>query len=89
MVEKEVVIQNAKGLHARAASLFVKTNDSFRAKVTVCKGKTTVCGSSIMGLMMLGAGKGTVLRLQAEGDDEKEALEALCALVDDKFHEEA
>jgi phosphocarrier protein HPr len=88
MVEKEVVIQNVKGLHARAASLFVKTNDVFQAKVTVCKGRVSVGGGSIMGLMMLGAGKGTVLTLRAEGKEEKEALDALSSLIEDKFHEE-
>ncbi len=83
----EVLIKNRKGLHARASAKFVRCAELFVAEVQVTKDDTTVGGTSIMGLMMLGASIGTTLKLEAEGTDAVEALAALTALVDDLFGE--
>ena len=63
----EVLIKNRKGLHARASAKFVRCAEQFEAEVRVTKDGTTVGGTSIMGLMMLGASIGTTLQLEAEG----------------------
>ncbi len=82
-----VVICNRRGLHARAAAKFVATAERFGAAVEVVGFGQVVSAQSIMGLMMLGAGKGSALELRAEGWDAKEALDALVALVEAGFHE--
>jgi phosphocarrier protein len=84
----EVMILNAKGLHARASALFVKTAEQFDAEVSVTRDDQTVSGSSIMGLLMLGAGKGTTILIETEGPEAEEALDALTALVEARFNEE-
>lgn len=89
MNEREIVISNRLGLHARAAAKFVHTAQAFRAKVTVSKDATRVDGKSILGLLTLAASKGTRLRLAAEGDDGDAALDALEALVRERFGEDA
>ncbi|HEX6852303.1 MAG TPA: HPr family phosphocarrier protein [Candidatus Polarisedimenticolaceae bacterium] len=89
MIEREIVIANRLGLHARAAAKFVHTAQSFRAKVTVSKDATRVDGKSILGLLTLAASRGTRLRLAAEGDDGEAALDALEGLVRDRFGEDA
>jgi phosphocarrier protein HPr len=86
-VAAEVTIVNTRGLHARAAARFVKTAGAFRAEIRVTKDGTTVPGTSIMGLMMLGAAPGSTLLLEAEGPDAEEAVTALVALVADGFGE--
>ena len=83
----EVLIKNRKGLHARASAKFVRCAEQFEAEVRVTKDGTTVGGTSIMGLMMLGASIGTTLHIEAEGGDAGAALAALKALVDDLFGE--
>ncbi|WP_127079878.1 HPr family phosphocarrier protein [Rhodomicrobium lacus] len=83
----EVTIVNKRGLHARASAAFVKAAEKFDAEVTVTKDDQKVSGSSIMGLMMLGAGPGTILSIETEGSEAEEALEALTALVEAGFHE--
>ncbi|ADP69931.1 Phosphotransferase system, phosphocarrier protein HPr [Rhodomicrobium vannielii ATCC 17100] len=83
----EVTIVNKRGLHARASAAFVKAAEKFDAEVTVLKDDQKVCGSSIMGLMMLGAGPGTILSIETEGPEAEEALEALTALIEAGFHE--
>ncbi|MGE8943064.1 HPr family phosphocarrier protein [Leptospira interrogans] len=83
-----VTIRNRKGLHARASAKFVKCAEAFDARISVTRDGNTVGGTSIMGLMMLAAGPGAVLRLIAEGPEGPEALEALTALVADGFGEE-
>jgi phosphocarrier protein HPr len=83
-----VTIANKRGLHARAAAKFVTLAERFGASVEVVKpGEQPVSARSIMGLMMLGAGKGSTLELHAEGWDAKEALDALTALVEAGFDE--
>ena len=84
----DVVICNRKGLHARASAKFVKLAETFKADVKVTRDGQTVGGTSIMGLMMLGASKGTTIRLEAEGPEGPEALEALVALIQNGFGED-
>lgn len=85
--EAIVTIRNRRGLHARASARFVKCAEQFNATVKVTRDGHTVGGTSIMGLMMLAAGPGTVLHISAEGPEAPEAIEALIALVDSGFHE--
>jgi phosphocarrier protein len=83
-----VTIRNRKGLHARASAKFVKCAETFDATVHVMRDERVVGGTSIMSLMMLGAGPGTELVLEAEGPERREALRALVALVESGFGEE-
>ncbi len=87
MIRGDVVIPNRLGLHARAAARFVATASTFQAEIHVRRGEKRVNGKSIMGLMMLAAGKGTTLTLECEGPDAKQALTALTALVEGGFEE--
>ena len=85
---KEVKIQNVRGLHARATANFVKLADTFHSEIFVTnKDGLRVSGKSIMGLLMLGAPLGSILKLEAEGNDAEKALKALTELVDEKFGE--
>ena len=86
--ERSVEVINKRGLHARASAKFVKLAADFDAEVTVSRDGQTVDARSIMGLMMLGAGPGSVLELKAEGADAQAALDALCALVESRFDED-
>jgi phosphocarrier protein len=81
-------ITNQKGLHARASAKFVETVAKYAAEVTVRKDGSSVSGRSIMGLMMLGAGKGSVIELIAEGPDAKAVMGDLLGLIRAKFHED-
>ena len=85
---KDLTIENRNGLHARPAALFVKTSSRFNAEVWVEKDGEKVNGKSIMGLMMLAAGKGSVLRVTAEGDDAAAVLKELETLIASRFGEE-
>lgn len=85
---RNLVIVNRRGLHARAAAKFVTLAERFGASVDVVRDGQTVSARSIMGLMMLGAGKGATIQLQADGWDAKEALDALAALVEAGFNEQ-
>ena len=87
VIGRTIVINNQRGLHARAAARFVKTAALFDARVTVSKGAQAVSGSSILGLMMLAAGPGTEIEINAEGDQAAAAVEALCDLITDNFEE--
>lgn len=84
----EVTIRNRKGLHARASAQFVKRAEIFEAEVRVTREGQTVQGTSIMGLMMLGAGLGNSIAIETEGTDARAALDALIALVESGFGEE-
>ena len=84
----EVMICNRKGLHARASAKFVKCAERFNANIRVTRDGQTVGGTSIMGLMMLGASIGTTIKLEADGPEAPEAIEALVALVADGFGED-
>jgi phosphocarrier protein HPr len=83
-----VTIRNRKGLHARASAKFVKCAESFDATIRVTRDERTVGGTSIMSLMALAAGPGTVILLEAEGPEGPEAIDALVALVESGFGEE-
>lgn len=87
MLEQQVTIVNKLGLHARAAAKLVKTTTSFAANISIEFQEQTADGKSIMGVMMLGAGIGSELILRVEGEDEQEALLAICALIVDFFGE--
>lgn len=87
MIEKELLIINKLGLHARAAAKFVNASSRFISDIwVICRGQK-VQGKSIMGLMMLMASKGTTIKLIIDGDDETEALSALEALINNYFGE--
>lgn len=88
MTPRTATICNSRGLHARAAAKFVKLAETFDAEVTVSKDGQTVTGTSIMGLMMLAAGTGSSVELSAEGPQADEALDALCTLIAEGFHEQ-
>ncbi len=83
-----VMIENRRGLHARAAAKFVKTAEIFEADIDVVYNDTRVSGRSIMGLMMLAASCGTNLRICASGADAEDALVVLSELVKRKFDED-
>jgi len=84
---RTVEIVNRLGLHARAATLFVQTANAFSASVSVTKDGETVDGKSIIGLLMLAAGQGTSIDIEAKGADAPEVLEALAHLVKNRFDE--
>ena len=88
MLSRDVRVANRLGLHARAAAKFVHLASRFQSQVKVSKGSQTIDGKSIMGIMMLAAGKGTMLEVCAEGADAEQALDALCRLIEDRFGEE-
>lgn len=87
-VRTEVEICNMKGLHARASAKFVKLAATFDAEVMVGRDDTQVDARSIMGLMMLAAGIGCHIDITAEGPEAEAAVDALAALVQDRFGEE-
>ncbi len=87
-VRRDLAIVNRRGLHARASARFVQTAERFDAELLVTKDANTVGGTSIMGLMMLAAGPGSVISVTAEGPEAEAALEAIAALVADRFGEE-
>jgi phosphocarrier protein len=87
VLSRSLTICNRRGLHARAAAKFVTLAETFCASVDVLKDGQSVSSRSIMGLMMLGAGRGSAIELRAEGWDAKEALDALSSLVEAGFNE--
>lgn len=89
MIECELTVQNRLGLHARPASLFVQTTNKYKAKVRVIKDAMEVDGKSIMGLLMLAAPMGTVLKVVVEGEDENEMVEHLKKLFASRFGEDS
>jgi phosphocarrier protein HPr len=85
---REVVIQNRNGLHARPAAMLVKISSRFRSEIWIEKDGERVNGKSIMGLMMLAAGKGSKLSIIAEGADCDRALQEIQQLIENRFGEE-
>ena len=81
-------ICNTRGLHARASAKFVKTASGFDADIRVTRDGVTVNALSIMGLLMLGAGNGCTIDIVAEGDDARDAIDALMDLVARRFDED-
>lgn len=88
MNQKTITIINKLGLHARAAAKFVKMASSYQAEITVHAGHKEVSGKSIMGIMMLAAGKGSEIEIKTIGPDEDAAMTALETLINDKFGED-
>jgi len=87
VISKEVDIVNKLGLHARAAAKFVTLASRFKSDIDVARNGRQVNGKSIMGVMMLAAGKGSQITLTVSGEDETEAASQLEALVADRFGE--
>jgi phosphocarrier protein len=87
MQEREVIIINRLGLHARAAAKLVTLASSFSSEIDISKNGQTVNGKSIMGVMMLAASRGTNLVITVNGEDEDTAATQLAELVQDKFGE--
>ncbi len=88
MIEEVLTIINKHGLHARPAAQFVKIAGRFKSDIKVIKDGLEVNGKSIMGIMMLAAEPGSEITLLIEGEDEKEAFEALNDLISQKFYED-
>ncbi len=88
MIEQTVRIKNRAGIHARPAALLVQTASKFKSKIFIEKDEDRINGKSIMGIITLGAGYDTVLKLIVEGEDEQDAVAALTYLFDSKFEEE-
>jgi phosphocarrier protein len=87
-IVRELPIINKRGLHARASAKFVQMAERFNAELTVTRGSESVGGTSIMGLMMLSAGIGTSIVVSATGPEAQAAIDAITALVGNKFGEE-
>lgn len=86
-VSREMKIVNDKGLHARASARFVEVVERFDAEARVAKDGIEAAGDSIMGLLMLAASFGSRIEVETSGPDAQKLMEALAALVDDKFGE--
>lgn len=89
MVEAEMLIRNRSGLHVRAASKFVHMASRFECNVLVSRDDLEVNGKSIMGVIMLAAEEGTIIKVRADGPDEQAALDAIAQLIGDKFGEDS
>lgn len=87
MIERSIEIKNKLGLHARAAAKFVHTSARFKADIKVRKGDEEVDGKSILGILLLAAGRGSTVVVKADGPDERDALDAIENLIDAKFDE--
>lgn len=87
MIKKTTTISNRLGLHARASAKLTKLAGSFPCEVWMSRGQRRVNAKSIMGVMMLAAGLGVEVEIEVSGEREREALEALDALINDKFGE--
>lgn len=87
MIKTTITISNKLGLHARASAKLTKLAGSFPCEVWISRGDRRVNAKSIMGVMMLAAGIGSVVVLDTEGDRAQEAMDALVALINDKFGE--
>jgi phosphocarrier protein HPr len=85
MISKEVTILNKQGLHARPATALVNTASTYKSDIFISRDEKKVNGKSILGLLVLAAEHGAKLTIEADGPDEKEAVEALEALVNDHF----
>jgi phosphocarrier protein len=85
---RTLLIRNSRGLHARAAAKLVTVAERFSACVNVSRHGQTVPACSIMGLMMLGAGRGSEITVEADGWDAKEAMDAIAGLIEAGFHED-
>jgi phosphocarrier protein HPr len=89
MSKSSLTIINVKGLHARASAKLVEVVEAFEAQAEVSKDGMSASGDSIMGLLMLAASKGSIIKIETTGVDAQPLADALAALVADKFGEEA
>ena len=87
MIRSTITISNRLGLHARASAKLTKLAGSFPCDVWIARGERRVNAKSIMGVMMLAAGIGSQVTVETDGDREQEAMDAILALIDDKFGE--
>ncbi|HRM49193.1 MAG: HPr family phosphocarrier protein [Alicycliphilus sp.] len=87
MIKNSITISNKLGLHARASAKLTKLAGSYPCEVWMSKGERRINAKSIMGVMMLAAGLGTQVEVETDGAQEQEAMNALLALIDDKFGE--
>ena len=87
MTERSIEIKNKLGLHARAAAKLVHTAARFKSDIKVRKGDEEVDGKSILGILLLAAGRGSSIIVKADGMDERDALDAIEKLIDAKFDE--
>lgn len=87
MIEKTLEIKNKLGLHARAAAKLVHVAARFKSDIKIQKGDEEVDGKSILGILLLAAGRGSQILVKANGDDEAASVEAIEALIDAKFDE--
>jgi phosphocarrier protein HPr len=87
LIAREIEIKNRLGLHARAAAKLVHTSARFKSEIKIRKGDEEVDGKSILGILLLAAGRGTTIRVSADGSDERDALDAIEALINAKFDE--
>jgi len=87
MIKTSITISNKLGLHARASAKLTKLAGSFQSEVAISRNDRRVNAKSIMGVMMLAAGIGSVVEIEIEGPDEQAAMDAIVALINDKFGE--
>ena len=87
MIERDFEIKNKLGLHARAAAKLVHAAARFTSDIKIRKGDEEVDGKSILGILLLAAGRGSVITLKADGEDERDALDAIEKLIEAKFDE--
>lgn len=87
MIERNVEIKNKLGLHARAAAKLVHIAARFKSDIKIRKGDEEVDGKSILGILLLAAGRGSTILVRADGSDERDAIEAVEKLIDGKFDE--
>lgn len=87
MLQQDVEITNKLGLHARASAKLTQTAGQFQSEIWITRNQRRVNAKSIMGVMMLAAAKGTVIKMETDGLDEQPAMTAIVALINDKFGE--
>ena len=87
MIKTSITISNKLGLHARASAKLTKLAGGFQSEVSISRNDRRVNAKSIMGVMMLAAGIGSVVEIEIDGPDEQSAMDALTALINDKFGE--
>lgn len=87
MITRDIEIKNKLGLHARAAAKLVHTAARFKSDIKVRKGEEEVDGKSILGILLLAAGRGSTINVRADGLDERDALDAIEKLIEAKFDE--
>jgi phosphocarrier protein HPr len=88
MIEKQLVVKNRAGIHARPAAIIAQTANKFTCEITLARDDTTVNAKSIMGVITMAAGYNTTLTLNVDGPDEKAAAQAIESLFESKFEEE-